>query len=140
MLVEVAFRAILRRACTHLGLGGEEADQVLDTGCLRIAGVSFLLHLDEATRQVDVRGDCGRPDAWQDAELHRHLLQQALEEEIPGLAFGLHPVSGHVVARVRVFVPSVDEEGWLLVGVLAAALERIMELRGKFSFSTLGDR
>lgn len=135
MLIEATFRAVVRRASAHLGLDGQAADQVVDTRCLHIEGVSFLLALDEPTQQVEVRGDCGLPETWQEAALHRHLLQQALEEEIPGLAFGLHPLSGHVVARARLFLPSVDDEGWLLTGLLAAALERILELREKFSFT-----
>ena len=135
MLIDAAFRAVLRRAITHLGLDGDAADQVLDTGCLRIADVSFAMRLDEESRQVELRGDCGLPEAGQDTALHRHLLHQALEEEIPGLAFGLHPVSGHVVARARLFLPAVDADGWLLAGLLAAAMERILELREKFTFS-----
>lgn len=137
--MDAAFRAIVRRACTHLGLDGAQADQVVDTGCLRIEGVSFLLSLEEATRQLEVRGDCGLPDPWQDAALHRHLLHQALEEDIPGLAFGVHPVSGHVVVRTRLFLPSVDDEGWLLAGLVAAALGRIVELREKYSFTSAGN-
>ncbi len=135
MQVDAHFRDLLRRASTHLGLDGDAADQVVDTRCLRFAGVSFALHLDEATQQLEVRGDCGLPDAWQEEPaLHRHLLHQSLEEDIPGLAFGLHPVSGHVVARARLFLPAVDDEGWLLTGLLAAATDRILELREKFSF------
>lgn len=134
MPVDADFRAILRRASTHLGLDGDEADRVVDTRCLRLAGVAFALHLDEETRQLELRGDCGLPEAWQEPALHRHLLQQALEEELPNLSIGLHPASGHVVARGRLFLPSVDGEGWLLAGLLAAAAGRILELREKFSF------
>ena len=134
MRIDAGFRAILRRASTHLGLDGDEADQVVDTRGLRVAGVCFTLHLDEDTRVLEVRGDCGLPDAWQEAALHRHLLELALDEEIPDLALGLHPVSGHVVARGRLHLPSVDDEGWLLAGLLAAAAQRILELREKFSF------
>ncbi len=125
----------MRRASTHLGLDGDQADQAVDTRCLRFAGVAFTLHLDEVTGLLEVRGDCGLPGAWQEEPaLHRHLLHQALEEDIPDLSFGLHPVSGHVVARGRVFLASVDGEGWLVAGLIAAAAERVLELREKFSF------
>ncbi len=136
MQSDADFRALLRRAGTHLGLDGPQADQVVDTRCLRFAGVTFALHLDEDTRQLEARGDCGLPDAWQEEPaLHRHLLQQALQEDIPGLSFGLHPASGHVVARARLFLPWVDPDGWLLAGLIATTADRVLELREKFSFS-----
>lgn len=140
VLLQTRFRDILRRAAVHLGLSGEHADQVVGTGCLRLEGVPFAIDLDETTRQVRVLADCGLPAPWQEADLHRQLLQQALDEDMPGLAFGLHPVSGHVVALGRVYLPSVDDEGWLLAGLVAAALGRIVELKEKFSLTPQGIR
>lgn len=140
MLIQNRFRDILRRAAVHLGLDGEAADQVAGTGCLRLEGVSFAIDLDEATRQARVRADCGLAAPREEADLHRHLLVQALEEEIPGLAFGVHPVSGHVVARGQLFLPSADDDGWLLAALVAAAFSRIVELHEKFSFTPRGIR
>lgn len=135
MLIRTRFRNVLRRAAVHLGLDGEAADQVTDTGCLRLDGVRFAIDLDEATQEVRVLADCGLPATCDEAGLHRYLLVQALDEELPGLAFGLHPVSGHVVARGRLFLPSVDDEGWMLAGIAAVAFSRIVELHEKFSFA-----
>lgn len=134
------FDALVRQACMHLGLAAQEADQVVQTGCLRLDDVVFVLNLHAQASQFEILGDGGWPAPHQALELQRHLLAQALEEELPGLTWGLHPVSGHVVARGLLFMPAIDEEGWLLVGLLLAAAQRIHELRERFTLHPEGIR
>lgn len=134
------FVALVRQACTHLGLVAQEADQVVQTGCLRLDDVVFVLHLRAQASQLEILGDGGLPAPHQELELQRHLLAQALTEELPGLTWGLHPVSGHVVARGLLFMPAIDDEGWLLVGLLLAAAERIHDLRERFTLLPEGIR
>lgn len=136
--MQLEFAALLRRACSHLGLDTEQAEQVVETGCLRLADVVFVLNLNPDTSHIEILGDGGQPAPHQELELQRHLLAQVLQEELHGLALGVHPNSGHVVARAVLFFPAIDEDGWLLVGMLLTALERILELHEKFTLLPQG--
>lgn len=131
-------REVLLGMCTHLGATREEADRIVEDQCLRLEGVDFALRLNAANQHLEFFGDCGRPEPYEETELHRHLLVEALSNETPSLGFALHPVSGHIVAKGSLFLPAIDEEGWLCTALLLTALTRINELREKFAFAPHG--
>ncbi len=93
----------------------------------------FTLRLHAPTRQVEVFGDCGLPCPGQELALYRHLLELALESELPALRFALHPVSGHVVVRGSLALAQ-RQEGELCAALLVLATAQAQELRQKFDW------
>lgn len=124
---------VLRSLCAHLGASAEEADHILDSGCLRLEGIDFALRLNAETQHLEFYADCGLARPADERELYAHLLEQALSNDLPALAFGLHPQSGHVVAKGSLFLPAIDEEGWLCTALVLAAVDRIGELHETFA-------
>ncbi|HSW15681.1 MAG TPA: hypothetical protein VLJ86_00530 [Ramlibacter sp.] len=125
----------LRAACAQLGAETDDADQILQNQSLRLHGVDFALRLNEATQHLEFFGDCGLPSAHQEAEVHRQLLEDALSNDIPGLCFGVHAVSRHVVAKGSLYLPAADDEGWTCAALLVAAVARVQAVRQGFALS-----
>lgn len=139
-LQEQRFREVLRHLCSHLGVSADETAPIVDTGCLRIGDVDFVFHLNTTVQQLEFYGDCGVPPAYEEHHLYRHLLHEALANELTGLCFGLHPHSHHVVAKGSLFMPAIDEEGWFCTALVLTALTRIKDLKEKFSLDAEGNR
>lgn len=129
---------VLHALCARLGAGAQESQHIVASGCLRLEGVDFALHLNAATQHLEFFGDCGVPAPYEEAELHRHLLEQALSNEIPSLCFARHPVSGHIVAKGSLFLAAIDDEAWLGAALVLTALTRIKELQERFTLAPNG--
>ncbi len=124
---------LLTQLCAHLGASPAQVADIAASGCLRIEGVDFALRVNEANRHLEFFGDCGVPSAWEQAELFRHLLEDALSNDLPALCFARHPVSGHVVAKGSLALAGLDPDGWLLLTLIVTSLTRIKEIRAKFA-------
>lgn len=134
-----ALEAVIAQLCGHLGADADQTVDIVAGGCLRIEGVDFALRVNEANQHLEFFGDCGLPSAWEQADLFRHLLEEALSNDLPALCFARHPVSGHVVAKGSLALAGLDPGGWLLLGLIVASLTRIKELRARFALLSYGD-
>jgi hypothetical protein len=134
----VRCRQVLQRACTLLGGDPAQGADLLDTEALLVDGVPFVLRLNPAGEQLEFFADGGRPRECDEVEVCRHLLEEALSNDIPALSFGLHPVSRHVVAKGAMCVATLDDDGQLCAALMLMAAERVHALHARFSLATVG--
>lgn len=132
-------RELLRRMCSHLGASEAETQHILDNGCLRLEGIDIALHLNGETRHLELFADCGLPRPADEHALYRHLLEQALSEEVPGLTYSLHPESRHLVVKGSLFMPGLDDEAWLCTALVLAAVARVRQVHEKFGLLPTGE-
>lgn len=130
---EALYDATLRTACAHLAVPPEALERILATQALSLGGIDFALRLNPDTRHLEFFGDCGLPAAGQEGDLYRQLLEDALDNDLPALAYALHPLSRHVVLRGS--LPLCHRaEGELCAALLLAAAARVQQLRQRFSW------
>lgn len=124
---------LLRSLCAHLGASADETDHIVDSGCLRLEGIDFALHLNAGTQHLEFYADCGVARPADERDLYAHLLEQGLSNDLPALTFALHSQSRRIVAKGSLFLPAIDEEGWLCTALVLAAVDRIRELHETFT-------
>lgn len=124
---------VLRQLCARLGVADAQAADIVASGSLNIEGVDFVLRVNEANQHLEFFGDCGTPVPGEQAEVFRHLLEEALSNDLPALCFARHPDSGHLVAKGSLALAGLDPEGWLLTALLVTSLTKIKALQGTFA-------
>lgn len=131
-----ACRELLRHVCGHLGLPPQDAEGWLDTDVVLLQDIPIAMHLETQAQRLDFYADCGLPRPCDENDLYRHLLEEALSNDLPALSFALHPHSRHIVARGSLHLQATDPEGWLCAGLLLAAVDRIHHLHERFTLAT----
>lgn len=131
-------RQVLRRACMHLGVDAAQHADLLDEADLLVDGVPFVLRLNEVGEQLEFFADGGRPRDCDEGDVYRHLLEEALSNDIPALSFGVHPASHRVVAKGSLSLAALDDDGQLCAALMLMAAGRVHALRSRFSLEPLG--
>jgi len=132
------WRRLLRHTCEHLGIASQDADRILEDQALQVGGIDLALHLNTPVGQGEFYADCGQPEPWQEADVCRSLLEEALTCEIPAITLALHPQSRHIVAKACLPLPVADEDGWLCTAMLLATVTRAREIRQRFALHSGG--
>ena len=123
----------LRCTCKHLGIPAQDADRILADETLQVGGIGLALRLNPDVQQGEFYADCGQPEPWQEADLHRELLQEALVNDTPSVCLAVHPQSRHVVVKSCLPLPAADEEGWLCTVTLLATITRAHDIAQRFT-------
>lgn len=134
----VRWHHLLRNTCGHLGMAPQDADRILSEEALQVGGIHLALRLNAPVQQGEFYADCGMPAPWQEADVYRHLLEDALVNDMPAISVALHPQSRHIVARACLPLPTLDDEGWLCTAMLLATATRAFEIREKFALPSDG--
>ncbi len=129
----------LRCTCSHLGIPAQEADRILADEALQVGGVGLALRLNLDVQQGEFYADCGLPEPWQEADLHRELLQEALVNDMPSVSLAVHPQSRHVVVKACLSLPAMDDEGWLCTATLLATVTRAHDIAQRFTLLADGN-
>jgi hypothetical protein len=129
---------VLQRACGHLGVDAARPADLLDKEGLLVDGIPFVLRLNEVGEQLEFFADGGRPRDCDEGDVYRHLLEEALSNDIPALSFGVHPASHRVVAKGSMSLAALDDDGQLCAALMLMAAGRVHALQARFSLATLG--